>query len=45
MKLYSAWYCPFAQRTWTALLYKGVQFEYVEIDPYDKTEGQDRFRY
>jgi glutathione S-transferase len=38
MKLYSAWYCPFAQRTWTALLYKGVQFEYVEIDPYDKTD-------
>ncbi|WP_293751433.1 glutathione S-transferase family protein [uncultured Paraglaciecola sp.] len=38
MKLYSAWYCPFAQRTWMSLLQKGVKFEYIETDPYDKTE-------
>ena len=38
MKLYSAWYCPFAQRTWMSLLHKGVKFEYVETDPYDKTK-------
>jgi glutathione S-transferase len=38
MKFYCAWFCPFAQRTWIALLYKGVDFEYVEIDPYDKTD-------
>jgi glutathione S-transferase len=38
MKLYSAWYCPFAQRTWMSLLHKGVEFDYVETDPYDKTE-------
>ena len=38
MKLYSAWYCPFAQRTWMSLILKGVKFEYVETDPYDKTE-------
>jgi glutathione S-transferase len=37
MKLYSAWYCPFAQRTWMSLLHKGVNFEYVETDPYNKT--------
>lgn len=37
MKLYSAWYCPFAQRVWMALLYKQVQFEYIEIDPYKET--------
>lgn len=37
MKLYSAWYCPFAQRAWLALLVKKVSFEYVEIDPYLKT--------
>lgn len=36
-KLYSAWFCPFAQRTWIALLEKGVDFELVEINPYDKT--------
>jgi len=38
MKLYSAWYCPFAQRTWMSLLHKGVAFEYIETDPYDKTQ-------
>ena len=37
-KLYSAWYCPFAQRAWTALINKNVDFKYVETDPYDKTE-------
>lgn len=37
MKLYSAWYCPFAQRAWIALLHKELSFEYVEIDPYLKT--------
>lgn len=36
LKLYSAWYCPFAQRTWMALIHKGIDFEYIEIDPYDK---------
>ncbi|MBV1908322.1 MAG: glutathione S-transferase N-terminal domain-containing protein [Kangiellaceae bacterium] len=38
IKLYSAWYCPFAQRAWMALLNKKVAFEYFEIDPYRKTE-------
>ena len=38
MKLYSAWYCPFAQRAWLALLVKRAKFEYVEIDPYQKTD-------
>lgn len=37
MKLYTAWYCPFAQRAWMGLLYKGVAFEVVETDPYEKT--------
>lgn len=37
IKLYSAWYCPFAQRVWLALLLKGIDFEYIEIDPYKKT--------
>ena len=38
MKLYSAWYCPFAQRVWMALEHKGIDFDYVEVDPYHKTE-------
>lgn len=37
MKLYNAWYCPFAQRAWMALVYKGIDFEYIEVDPYDKS--------
>ena len=35
--LYNAWFCPFAQRAWLALLEKGVQFTYVEQDPYNKS--------
>lgn len=35
--LYNAWFCPFAQRAWIALLEKGVKFEYIEQDPYNKT--------
>jgi glutathione S-transferase len=35
--LYSAWYCPFAQRAWMTLLHKGIAFDYVEVDPYQTT--------
>lgn len=35
--LYSTWYCPFAQRAWIGLSHKKVSFDYVEIDPYDKS--------
>lgn len=35
--LYNAWFCPFAQRAWIALLEKKVQFTYVEQDPYNKS--------
>ena len=34
LKFYCAWYCPFAQRAWMALLHKGLDFEYIEVDPY-----------
>ena len=36
IKLYSAWYCPFAQRAWMALLKNTIIFDYIETDPYDK---------
>jgi len=36
-KFYNAWFCPFAQRAWIALLEKKVNFEYVEQNPYNKT--------
>jgi len=35
--LYCAWFCPFAQRAWLSLKEKGIDFEYREQDPYDKT--------
>lgn len=34
---YNAWFCPFAQRAWIALLEKGIAFDYIEQDPYKKT--------
>lgn len=36
--LYSAWFCPFAQRSWITLVHKGVNFEYKEQNPYDKSD-------
>ena len=36
IKFYSAWFCPFAQRVWIALLHKRVDFQLIDIDPYDK---------
>lgn len=38
MKLYCAWYCPFAQRAWMTLVYKKIDFEYIEVDPYRQTD-------
>lgn len=38
MKFYSAWFCPFAQRAWITLLLKAIDFEYVEVDPYRKSD-------
>lgn len=37
-KAYIAWFCPFAHRAWIALLAKKVDFEYVEQNPYNKTQ-------
>lgn len=36
---YSSWFCPFAQRVWIALEEKNVQYEYVEINPYEAGVG------
>lgn len=38
LSLYSAWYCPFAQRTWIALEHIERPYTYIEIDPYNKTK-------
>lgn len=34
LTFYCAWYCPFAQRAWMALLHKALPFDYIEVDPY-----------
>lgn len=36
--LHAAWYCPFAQRAWLSLTHKDIPFNYVEVDPYEKTD-------
>ncbi|KAL9955974.1 hypothetical protein ACROYT_G037383 [Oculina patagonica] len=36
-KLHCAWFCPFAHRAWISMLAKGVDFEYIEQNPYDKS--------
>ena len=35
--LHSAWFCPFAQRTWIALVHKKVDFVYKEQDLRNKS--------
>ena len=37
LKYYNAWFSPFAQRVWIALLHKKVDFEFIEQNPYRKT--------
>ena len=37
VKLYTSWFCPFAQRAWIGLNYKGITYDYVEQDPYNKS--------
>lgn len=36
-KLYCAWFCPFAHRAWISMLAKGIDFDYIEQDPYNKS--------
>ncbi len=36
LNFYCAWFSPSGQRAWIALAHKGVDFEYIEQDPYDK---------
>ena len=37
-KLYTSWFCPFAQRVQLALELKNIKYEYIDIDPYNKTK-------
>mmetsp|Transcript_31845 Transcript_31845/g.77605 ORF Transcript_31845/g.77605 Transcript_31845/m.77605 type:complete len:322 (-) Transcript_31845:6-971(-) len=35
VKLYTSWFCPFAQRAWIAMEEKGVNYQWIEINPYE----------
>ncbi|PHH79778.1 hypothetical protein CDD80_3771 [Ophiocordyceps camponoti-rufipedis] len=37
LKLYGAWFCPFVQRAWITLQEKAMDYQYIEINPYDKS--------
>jgi len=36
LKLYGSCFCPFVQRVWISLEFKGFPYQYIEIDPYKK---------
>ncbi|KAJ5779511.1 Glutathione S-transferase/chloride channel C-terminal [Penicillium paradoxum] len=36
LKLYGSCFCPFVQRVWIALELKGIPYQYIEVDPYEK---------
>ncbi|CAG8054647.1 unnamed protein product [Penicillium olsonii] len=39
LKLYAGWFCPFVQRVWLALEEKGIPYQYIEVNPYNKPES------
>ncbi|KAK6356488.1 hypothetical protein TWF718_000847 [Orbilia javanica] len=36
LKLYGGCFCPFVQRVWIALELSGLEYQYIEVDPYKK---------
>ncbi|KAI9722281.1 MAG: hypothetical protein M1812_001753 [Candelaria pacifica] len=43
LKLLGSCFCPFVQRVWISLQFKGAEYQYVEIDPYKKPPALMRF--
>ncbi|KAI0425993.1 putative glutathione S-transferase [Xylaria sp. FL1042] len=37
LKLFAGWFCPFVQRTWVTLEEKGIPYQYIEVNPYNKS--------
>jgi glutathione S-transferase len=42
IKLYSTWYCPFAQRAWIALEHKNIDFKFIDCILYEGTPASKR---
>jgi glutathione S-transferase len=42
MKLYNAWYCPFAQRAWMALVYKGIDHPAFKTTAFEQGDYEQR---
>jgi len=36
LKLFGGCFCPFVQRVWISLEFKGIPYQYIEVDPYKK---------
>ncbi|KAI0468413.1 putative glutathione S-transferase [Xylaria cf. heliscus] len=36
LKLFAGWFCPFVQRVWLTLEEKGIPYQYIEVNPYQK---------
>ncbi|RAH86907.1 glutathione S-transferase [Aspergillus japonicus CBS 114.51] len=39
LKLFGSCFCPFVQRVWIALQFKGIPYQYIEVDPYKKPKS------
>ncbi|PYH79256.1 hypothetical protein BO82DRAFT_376579 [Aspergillus uvarum CBS 121591] len=39
LKLFGSCFCPFVQRVWIALQFKGIPYQYIEVDPYKKPQS------
>ncbi|RDW94525.1 hypothetical protein BP5796_00288 [Coleophoma crateriformis] len=39
LKLFGSCFCPFVQRVWIAIEFKGLSYQYVEVDPYKKPQA------
>lgn len=36
LKIFGSCFCPFVQKVWIALELKGIDYQYIEVDPYAK---------
>ncbi|KAH6678271.1 hypothetical protein B0J14DRAFT_582325 [Halenospora varia] len=39
LKLFGSCFCPFVQRVWIAMEAKGLNYQYIEVDPYKKPQS------